>query len=113
MDSYQAIYDATRQSLRNTDVGAAIKEACCLDASHIIAMLGQEFSMAAYSMGTPSAIYRPAISVDGNKWCALYGSNLHDGVAGFGDSPAEAMSDFDKAWNARLASSAVDGEKPR
>lgn len=33
----------------------------------------------------PGVMYRPALSVDGNQWCALYGSNLQDGVAGFGD----------------------------
>lgn len=53
--------------------------------------------------GAPSAIYRPALSIDGNQWCALYGDNIQDGVAGFGDSPALAMADFDKAWCAKLA----------
>jgi len=47
----------------------------------------------------PSVLYRPAISLDGDKWCALYGDNPQDGVAGFGDSPADAMADFDKNWN--------------
>lgn len=46
----------------------------------------------------PSAIYRPAISKDGDQWCALYGDNLQDGVAGFGDTPELAMADFDKNW---------------
>lgn len=50
----------------------------------------------------PSVLYRPALSIDGNKWCALYGENLQDGVAGFGDSPAEAMSAFNRAWHAKL-----------
>lgn len=50
----------------------------------------------------PSAVYRPALSIDGNQWCALYGANLQDGVAGFGDSPAEAMADFDARWFAKL-----------
>lgn len=52
----------------------------------------------------PSAIYRPALSIDGNQWCALYGANLQDGVAGFGDSPAQAMWAFDAAWSAPLPS---------
>ena len=46
----------------------------------------------------PSSIYKPRLSIDGNQWCALYGDNLQDGVAGFGDSPALAFADFDKAW---------------
>lgn len=52
---------------------------------------------------TPSAIYRPALFIDGTKWCALYGENLQDGLAGFGDSPAQAMAAFDTAWNAKVS----------
>jgi hypothetical protein len=51
----------------------------------------------------PSVLYRPALSIDGNQWCALYGANLQDGVAGFGDSPELAMWDFDKAWGTKLS----------
>lgn len=51
---------------------------------------------------TPSVLYRPSISIDGNQWCALYGENLLDGVVGFGDSPAEAMAAFDKEWAKKL-----------
>lgn len=50
----------------------------------------------------PSAVYRPALSIDGDQWCALYGDNLQDGVAGFGDSPEAAMWDFDKSWSKQL-----------
>ena len=50
----------------------------------------------------PSAIFRPALSIDGNMWCALYGANLQDGVAGFGKSPADAMWDFDRNWHEKL-----------
>ena len=52
----------------------------------------------ASAMQLPSAIYRPRIFMDGNKWCALYGENIQEGVAGFGDSPQEAMMDFDANW---------------
>jgi hypothetical protein len=31
------------------------------------------------------------ISLDGDKWCALIGENLQDGLAGFGNSPIEAI----------------------
>jgi hypothetical protein len=57
---------------------------------------------AAYGMMRPSVVWRPRIFIDGNAWCALYGENLQDGVAGFGDSPADAMYAFDKAWCAKL-----------
>ena len=53
-------------------------------------------------MKSPHALYRPKIFLDGNKWCALYGENLQDGVAGFGDSPADAMADFDANWFKKL-----------
>ena len=50
----------------------------------------------------PSVLYRPRIYIDGNKWCALYGDNLQDGVAGFGDSPSDAMVDFNVQWEKAL-----------
>jgi hypothetical protein len=53
---------------------------------------------AAYEKCRPSFIYKPKLTIDGNKWCALYGDNLQDGVAGFGSSPAEAYKAFDAEW---------------
>ncbi len=50
----------------------------------------------------PHRRLRPAISLDGNQWCALYGDNIQDGVAGFGDSTELAMAAFDAAWVARI-----------
>jgi len=46
----------------------------------------------------PHVLYKPTLSQDGDQWCALFGENLAEGVAGFGDTPAEAMAAFDKAW---------------
>lgn len=46
-----------------------------------------------------SVMFRPTLTVDGNQFCALYGDNLHDGCAGFGDTPAKAMEDFDNNWH--------------
>jgi len=57
---------------------------------------------AAHAALRPSTLYRPVLSIDGNKWCALYGTDLMNGVAGFGDSPADAYEAFDRAWSARL-----------
>lgn len=75
--------------------------------AHEARMAGVAWQAAAAQAERPSAIYRPALSIDGNQWCALYGDNLQDGVAGFGDSPAEAMHAFDTAWAAKLAMSAT------
>ena len=44
-----------------------------------------------------------AVGHDGDQWCALYGENLQEGVAGFGRTPAEAMADFDQAWTTGFA----------
>ena len=46
----------------------------------------------------PSVLFRPSLSVDGNQFCVLYGTDLQSGIAGFGDTPDKAMRDFDKSW---------------
>lgn len=46
----------------------------------------------------PFYLLRPAIYPDGSMWCALYGENLQEGVAGFGETPELAAADFDKNW---------------
>ena len=81
--------------------------ACAADASiqvstQAVAHIHACAADAANEMMRPSAVYRPAIYIDGNDWCALYGENIQDGVAGFGDSPAEAMAAFDTAWAKKL-----------
>lgn len=97
-DSYQAIYDAVRSKIGSCDPAQIIREACHFDASWAIDSIRQDFSTAAYEMQRPSAIYRPTLGRDGSQWGALYGPNLMEGVAGFGDTPALAMADFDKNW---------------
>lgn len=67
-------------------------------AAHMTQHAAQQFmSDVAAAMVLPSVLYRPKLSIDGNQWCALYG-NLHEGVAGFGDSPEAAMDDFNANW---------------
>lgn len=78
--------------------------------SLIAAQSVSEHSRRCYSviedhMTQPSVLYRPALSVDGNQWCALYGEDLQSGVAGFGDTPELAMVDFNKNWNTPLRNS--------
>ena len=53
---------------------------------------------AALEQMQPSVLYRPRLFVDGDCYCALYGENLHDGIAGFGKTAQEAMRDFDEGW---------------
>lgn len=51
----------------------------------------------------PHVLMRPRVYPDGNMWCALYGENLQEGVAGFGPTPAAACDDFDRNWTAQPA----------
>lgn len=52
----------------------------------------------------PFVLLRPRLFPEGNQWCALYGDNTQEGVAGFGDTPAQASIQFDIEWlNARCA----------
>lgn len=103
-DAYQAVYDATRSRIGSCDPDSIIRDAARgLDASGAIHMVQAAFQEAAWSMACPSVLFRPQLSIDGNMWCALYGASLMEGVAGFGDSPAQAMADFDRNWNAKLS----------
>lgn len=73
-------------------------EAIC----HEARMAGYAIQEAAGMHMRPSAIFKPALSIDGDQWCALYGDDLQNGVAGFGKSPDDAMLDFDCNWSAKL-----------
>jgi hypothetical protein len=83
-NEYQAVYDAVNLNFSG--------------ASYLWPIVQQEIACVSMEMQRPSVLFRPSIEPDGNQWCALYGSNLQDGVAGFGDTPAQAMADFDKNW---------------
>lgn len=60
----------------------------------------------------PFVLMRPRMFIDGNQWCALYGENLQDGVAGFGTSPAAASEDFDRAWYEKLPTREAPEQAP-
>lgn len=61
-----------------------------------------ELYAAACEQRRPFIQLRPRLFIDGNQWCALYGENIQEGVAGFGKSPELAAWDFDKAFCAML-----------
>jgi hypothetical protein len=65
-------------------------------------MIRRKGEEAASEYGRPSTVFRPKLTIDGDQWCAIYGDNLQDGVAGFGISPGEALWDFDRNWWAKL-----------
>lgn len=103
-DTYQAIYDAVRSKIGNGDIGSAV-ETAIRDAniSHHAAMAANAIQCAAAEYERPSVLFRPKLSIDGDQWCAMYGENLHDGVTGFGSSPADAMFAFDREFNKVLS----------
>jgi hypothetical protein len=47
----------------------------------------------------PFHLLKPAIGIDGNQYFFLYGTNLMEGVCGFGDTPQAASHDFDRNWH--------------
>jgi hypothetical protein len=102
-DSYQAVYDAVRSRISNANMGGAVENVLReANLSHYAEMAYRAAQETAWEAQRPSVLFRPAVMIDGNKWCALYGDDLQNGVAGFGDSPALAMADFDANWFAKL-----------
>lgn len=55
-------------------------------------------NLAEQRMLTIIDLLKPTFSKDGNQFCYLYGENLQVGIAGFGSTVYEAMSDFCKAF---------------
>jgi len=51
-----------------------------------------------YQATRPHVMYKPLLFKDGNEWCALLGSNIQEGVCGFGKSPEKAFESFDKEF---------------
>ena len=67
------------------------------------ALMVQEYWQAAACNYTrPCVVFKPRLFPDGDQWCALLGEDLQVGVCGFGDSPADAMYAFDKAWTTKI-----------
>ena len=100
MDSYQPIYDAVRSRISGFD-SQTLYDAISrqFDISHSVEMVRNDLLSVAYEHQRPCVLFRPKLTIDGDQWCALYGKDIQDGVAGHGNTPAEAMADFDKNWN--------------
>jgi len=98
-DTYQPVYDAVRSRMSNFNASELIERIVQnFDISCEVEHVKQGYLQASYEQQRPSTLFKPSLSIDGNQWCALYGEDLQCGVAGFGDSPAKAMEDFDKEW---------------
>ncbi|WP_143192374.1 hypothetical protein [Paenibacillus sp. P32E] len=50
------------------------------------------------NLNRPSIMLKPQLTIDGDQWCALYGENIQEGIAGFGDTPELAYRNFDENW---------------
>jgi len=46
----------------------------------------------------PHILYKPIITKDGNLYCCLYGKDLQEGIAAFGETPEKACAEFDRIW---------------
>ena len=44
------------------------------------------------------SMLKPVLKKDGNQWCVIYGENLQEGLVGFGNSPHEAILNFNRQW---------------
>ena len=97
MDTYQPIYDAVRSKIGSCDIDAIVRERIPSLDTFSIEQAFRSMVNDIYSMTTrPFILMRPSLSIDGNQWCALYGENLQEGLAGFGDTPEKASLDFDR-----------------
>lgn len=117
-DSYQAIYDAVRSKISGGNISEAVAEIArsSLDTSWLQSHAQQEIYAVSHQWQRPSVLFRPRVFQDGDKWCALYGENLAEGVSGFGDTPDNACYEFDREWrgirqpvNKDAVMKAVDG----
>ena len=59
---------------------------------------GFAFENISWALTKPHVIYKVTPVPEGTSWMCLLGDNLQEGIAGFGDTPAEAAAAFDKAW---------------
>jgi len=69
------------------------------EAHAIQATICEEAAIIRAELTRPSVLFKPRLSLDGDQWCALLGDNLQEGFAAFGDTPDEAMCNFDKGWS--------------
>lgn len=99
MSYSQEIYDAARSRISPMDSSAIERVARdAFDISHIKAIAQQEVAIVGREWARPSVLFRPSLCLDGNMYCALYGEDLMNGCAGFGETAHLAMEDFDQNW---------------
>ena len=109
-DQYQAIYDAVRSKFNGGgNIEDAVRDAMReFGIGYQIERVAYAYQVAAVAQERPSVLYRPKIYIDGKQWRVLYGDNLQDGIAGYGDSPQKAMEDFDENFSKSLSQKELD-----
>ena len=70
----------------------SIAEACNQNNNFLNAMANLE--AASQIAMEPFTQYKPKIFPDGDQWCVLLGDNIQEGVTAFGDTPYEAVRNF-------------------
>ena len=68
------------------------------DSSWVASRMQEAIGIIESAWTSPSVLLRPKIFKDGDKWCALYGDNIMEGVVAFGASPSLASLEFDREW---------------
>lgn len=79
---------STEQAILNQQYQNSITDGYASDARYAAALEAKR----------PFVLLRPRVYPDGDAWCVLYGDNLQEGVAGFGETPEKAAVAFDLAW---------------
>lgn len=59
--------------------------------------LAKHSTLAARLSRTPSALFKPTLKKVGGRWCATYGTGK-DAVRGVGETPEQAMVEFDRIF---------------
>lgn len=95
------LYRAVRDQLETANIAQAVNELTSY-ASHALTNTTEALNLVCNEMCKPSVLYRPTLTQDGNAWIALYGEDLAVGLAGYGDTPEQAMLAFDKVWVTKL-----------
>jgi len=99
--NYQAVYDAVRSRFNGCDTSQAVESAISNAFSNMYVIpevVRSCISEVAIEMMRPFYLLKPKVFPDGDQWCALYGENLQEGVAAFGETPAKASTQFDIEW---------------
>lgn len=75
------------------------------DITEIIGQYSNHLEILRQELLRPSVLFQQRLDIakDGNQYRVLLGTNLQDGIAGFGTTLAQAMLDFDKNYQGESA----------